>query len=95
MRYFLNTAQQVKNDDGTIADFGKKETKGTGDSAKTNAISELHASYATQLKTAKTLYWMGKVEDCEGNVLDRLECGIYIDTELQPQPDNAAQEAGE
>ena len=95
MRYFLNTAQQVKNEDNTYSDFGKKETKGIGDSAKTNAISELHATYATQLKTAKTQYWMGKVEDCQGNVLDRLECGTYIDVEPQPEPDNAAQEAGE
>ena len=82
MRYYLNTAQQVKNDDGTYSDFGKKETQGPGESARITAISTLHSTYATQLKTAKTQYWVGKVEDGCGNVLDKLECGEYIDTDV-------------
>lgn len=88
MRYYLNTAQQVKNDDGTFTDFGKKETKGVGESARIGAISDLHAAYATQIKTAKTQYWMGKVEDNCGNVLDKQSCGKYVDTENIPTPES-------
>ena len=83
MRYYLNTAQQVKADEGGYNDFGKKETKGTGDAARLNAIAELHTTYATQIKTEKTQYWVGKVEDGRGNVLDKLECGEYIDQDAE------------
>lgn len=81
MRYYLNTAQQVKNDDGTYSDFGKKETAGPGESARISAISDLHTTYATQIKTAKTQFWMGKVEDSCGNVLDKLSCGEYVEVD--------------
>ena len=78
MRFYINTAQQNKTDEG-YADYGKKETTGTGDAAKTNAIATLHTTYAQMLKSEKVQYWMGKVEDGKGNVLDKLECGEYID----------------
>ena len=83
MRYYLNTAQQVKTDEGGYSDFGKKETKGTGETARIGAIADLHTAYATMLKTEKTQYWMGKVEDGKGNVLDKLECGEYIDADAE------------
>lgn len=80
MRYYLNTATQSKTEEG-YNDFGKKETKGTGEAARLNAIAELHTTYATMIKTASTQYWVGKVEDGKGNVLDKLECGEYVDAE--------------
>lgn len=83
MRYYLNTAQQNKTDDG-YTDYGKKETKGTGEAARLNAISELHSTYATMIKSDKVQYWMGKVEDGKGNVLDKLETGEYIDVDVTP-----------
>lgn len=83
MRYYLNTAQQNKTEEGYV-DYGKKETKGTGEAARLNAISELHSTYATMIKTEKTQYWMGKVEDGKGNVLDKLETGEYIDVDAAP-----------
>lgn len=78
MRYYLNTATQEKKDEG-YTEYGKKETKGTGNEAKTNAIADLHTAYATMLKTSAIQYWCGKVEDTKGNVLDKLECGQYVD----------------
>ena len=78
MRYYLNTATQEKKEEG-YTEYGKKETKGSGESAKTNAIADLHTSYATMLKTAAIQYWVGKVEDTKGNVLDKLECGEYVE----------------
>ena len=85
MRYYLNTAQQNKTDEGGYTDYGKKETTGTGDTARINAISSLHTTYATMLKTEKTQYWMGKVEDGRGNILDKLECGEYIDADADAE----------
>lgn len=79
MRYYINTSQQNKTDEGGYTDYGKKETKGTGETARVNAIAELHTTYATMLKTEKCQYWIGKVEDGKGNVLDKLEKGTYID----------------
>lgn len=84
MRYYLNTAQQNKQDEGGYVDYGKKETKGTGEAARLNAISELHSTYATMIKSDKVQYWMGKVEDGKGNILDKLETGEYIDTDTIP-----------
>lgn len=78
MRYYLNTAQQNKQDEGYV-DYGKKETKGTGEAARVNAIAELHTTYASMLKSEKVQYWFGKVEDGKGNILDKLETGTYID----------------
>ena len=83
MRYYLNTAQQNKQDEGYV-DYGKKETKGTGEAARLNAISGLHSTYATMIKSDKVQYWMGKVEDGKGNVLDKLETGEYIDADVTP-----------
>jgi hypothetical protein len=83
MRYYLNTSTQEKKDEG-YTEYGKKETKGTGESAKTNAISDLHAAYATMLKTAAIQYWVGKVEDTKGNVIDKCECGEYVDVPETP-----------
>ena len=83
MRYFLNTSTQSRKEEGGYNEFGKKETKGAGEEAKTNAISELHSTYATMLKSATTQYWMGKVEDMEGNVLDKLTCGTYVEADAQ------------
>lgn len=80
MRFYLNTSTQEKKDEG-YTEYGKKETKGTGESAKTNAIADLHTAYATMLKTPAIQYWCGKVEDTKGNVLDKLECGTYIESE--------------
>ena len=84
MRYYLNTATQSKGEEeGTYTEYGKKETTGVGEAAKTNAIANLHTTYATMLKTANVQYWCGKVEDTEGNVLDKLECGEYIEVPEQ------------
>ena len=87
MRYYLNTATQEKN----YNEYGKKETKGTGDTAKTNAISDLHAGYATMLKNDAIQYWVGKVEDTKGNVLDKCECGEYVE---QPAPEPTPETEG-
>ena len=81
MRYYLNTATQEKKDEG-YTEYGKKETKGVGADAKTNAIADLHTAYATMLKTSAIQYWCGKVEDTKGNVLDKLECGEYVEAEV-------------
>lgn len=87
MRYYVNTATQEKpkEEGGAYNEYGKKETKGVGESAKTTAIADLHTAYATMLKTEAIQYWVGKVEDTKGNVLDKLECGVYIDENAQPQ----------
>lgn len=79
MRYYLNTSTESKDAEGKYNEYGKKETKGTGDEAKTNAIAELHTTYATMLKSATLVYWCGKVEDTEGHVIDKLECGTYVE----------------
>ena len=81
MRYYVNTSQQNKKDEGGYNDYGKKETKGTGDAARLNAIAELHETYATMIKSSTVQYWCGKVEDARENVIDKLECGEYIDQE--------------
>jgi len=83
MRYYLNTATQEKpkEEGGAYVEYGKKETKGVGKSAKTDAIADLHTGYATQLKNAAVQYWMGKVEDTKGNVIDKCECGVYMEAE--------------
>ncbi len=80
MRYYLNTATQEIKDEG-YTEYGKKETKGVGEDAKTTAISDLHAAYSTMLKTKAIQYWVGKVEDTKGNVIDKCECGEYIEAE--------------
>ena len=84
MRYYLNTATQSIKEEGGYNDYGKKETTGAGEAAKTNAIASLHSTYADMIKKIGTSYsyWMGKVEDGCGNVLDKLECGEYIDAEV-------------
>ena len=50
MRYFLSTTTQSKKDEGGYNEFGKMETKGAGEDARVNAISELHSTYATLFK---------------------------------------------
>ena len=81
MRYYVNTATQEKpkSEGEDYNEYGKKETKGIGETAKTNAIADLHTAYATMLKTEAIQYWVGKVEDTKGKVLDKLECGEYIE----------------
>lgn len=81
MRYFLSTTTQSKKDEGGYNEFGKMETKGAGEDARVNAISELHSTYATMLKTSTMQYWSGKVVDMKQNVIDKLECGEYVETE--------------
>ena len=78
MRYYVNTSTQEKKDEG-YTEYGKKETTGAGADAKTTAIANLHTAYATMLKTKAIQYWCGKVEDTKGNVLDKLECGEYVE----------------
>lgn len=78
MRYFLSTTTQNKAEGG-YNEYGKMETKGTGDVAKTNAIAELHTTYASMLKSSGLQYWSGKVLDMKQNVIDKLECGEYVD----------------
>lgn len=78
MRYYVNTSTQEKKDEG-YTEYGKKETTGVGEDAKTTAIANLHTAYATMLKTKAIQYWCGKVEDTKGNVLDKLECGEYVE----------------
>ena len=85
MRYFLNTATESLKD-GKYQEYGEKVTKGTGEDAKTNAIAELHTTYATMLKSSNLVYWMGKVEDTEGNVIDKLECGKYVEPPVTNTP---------
>ena len=77
MRYYLNTATQSLKD-GAYQEYGKKETKGVDEAGKTAAIAELHETYATMIKSSNLVYWMGKVEDTQGNVLDKLEAGKYV-----------------
>ena len=36
------------------------------------------------LKTEKCQYWCGKVEDGRENVIDKLECGEYIEADETP-----------
>ena len=81
MRYYLNTATQSIKEEGGYNDYGKKETTGTGEVALTNALSDLHGTYSSMVKKVGTTisYWMGKVEDGCGNVIDRIECGKYVD----------------
>ena len=79
MRYFLSTTTQSRKEDEGYNEYGKMETKGVGDDAKTNAIAELHTTYATMLKSSNLQYWSGKVLDMNQNVLDKLECGTYVD----------------
>jgi hypothetical protein len=78
MRYYVNTSTQEKKDEG-YTEYGKKETTGTGEDAKTTAIANLHTAYATMLKTKAIQYWCGKVEDTKENVIDKLECGEYVE----------------
>ena len=78
MRYYLNTATQEKKDEGYV-EYGKKETKGVGEEAKTSAISALHEAYSIQIKSKAIQYWVGKVEDTKGNVIDKCECGEYVE----------------
>lgn len=78
MRYYVNTSTQTKTETG-YTEYGKKETKGTGEDAKISALADLHTGYATMLKTETVQYWCGKVEDTKGNVLDKLECGSYVE----------------
>ena len=87
MRYYVNTATQSIKEEGGYNEYGKKETTGAGETAKTDAISTLHETYASMIKKVGTniQYWMGKVEDTKGNVLDKLECGTYIEADAQPQ----------
>ena len=79
MRYFLSTTTQSRKEDEGYNEYGKMETKGTGEDAKTNAISELHSTYATMLKSSNLQYWSGRVIDMKQNVIDKLECGTYVD----------------
>jgi hypothetical protein len=81
MRYYLNTSTQSKKEEGGYNEYGKKETTGTGEDAKKNAISDLHSTYATMIKSTTVQYWSGKVEDTKGNVIDKLECGEYAEAE--------------
>lgn len=81
MRYYLNTSTQSAKEGGGYNEFGKKETKGVDEAGKIAAIAELHETYATMIKSSNLVYWMGKVEDTKGNVLDKLEAGKYIDAE--------------
>ena len=83
MRYYLNTSTQEKpkEEGGAYNEYGKKETKGLDESGKTNALADLHTGYATMLKSDAIQYWCGKVEDTKGNVLDKLECGVYVEVE--------------
>ena len=81
MRYFLSTTTQSKKDEGGYNEFGKMETTGVGEDAKTNAIANLHTTYATMLKSSTTQYWSGKVVDMEQNVLDKLKVGTYVEAE--------------
>ena len=80
MRYYLNTSTQSLKD-GAYQEYGKKETKGVDEAGKTAAIAELHETYATMIKASNLVYWMGKVEDTKGNVLDKLEAGKYVEAE--------------
>lgn len=88
MRYYLNTCTQTKSESGDYTDYGKKETSGTGEAARLNAIADLHNTYASNIKKANIQYWMGKVEDGEGNVIDKLKVGEYVDTENIPEPES-------
>lgn len=80
MRYYINTSTESLKD-GQYVEYGKKETKGTGEAAKTDSIADLHSTYATMLKSSNVAYWCGKVEDSKGNVIDKLECGSYVEPE--------------
>lgn len=82
MRYYLNTATQSLKD-GAYQEYGKKETKGVDDAGKTAAIAELHETYAAMIKTSNLVFWMGKVEDTQGNVLDMLKAGKYVDVDAE------------
>lgn len=81
MRYYYNTSTQEKPKEGSTAynEYGKKETTGTGEGAKVSALAKLHNGYATQIQNDAIQYWCGKVEDTKGNVLDKLECGSYVE----------------
>ena len=83
MRYYVNTATQSIKEEGGYNEYGKKETTGAGETAKTDAIANLHETYASMIKKVGTniQYWMGKVEDTEGNVIDKLTCGEYVEAE--------------
>ena len=96
MRWYLNTATQSIKEEGGYNEYGKKETTGEGESAKTNAISDLHSTYASMIKkVGNTIqYWMGKVEDTQGNVVDKLECGKYTEPTPEPEPTPEVQEQG-
>lgn len=79
MRYFLSTTTQSIKEEGGYQEYGKMETKGVGEDAKTNAIAELHTTYATMLKTSNIQYWSGKVLDMEQNTIDKCVVGTYVD----------------
>ena len=79
MRYFLSTTTQSIKEEGGYQEYGKMETKGVGEDAKTNAIAELHTTYATMLKSTSTQYWSGKVVDMEQNAIDKCVVGTYVD----------------
>lgn len=81
MRYYINTATQSIKEGGGFNEYGSKETSGVGEAGKTSAISELHTTYGSMIKKvgANIQYWMGKVEDTKGNVIDKLECGTYVE----------------
>lgn len=83
MRYYYNTSTQEKPAEGSTEynEYGKKETTGIGEEAKTSALAKLHNGYATQLKSDAIQYWCGKVEDTKGHIIDKLECGEYVETE--------------
>ena len=78
MRYYLNTSTQSLKD-GAYQEYGKKESKGLDEAGKTDAIAELHETYATMIKTSNLVFWMGKVEDTKGNIYDKLVAGKYVE----------------
>ena len=78
MRYYLNTSTQSLKD-GAYQEYGKKESKGLDEAGKTDAIAELHETYATMIKTSNLVFWMGKVEDTKGNIYDKLVAGEYVE----------------
>ena len=83
MRWYLNTSTQSIKEGGGYNEYGKKETNGTGEEAKTDAIADLHETYASMIKKVGTniQYWCGKVENTKGEVIDKLECGKYVESD--------------
>ncbi len=78
MRYYISTSQQTLKD-GVYQEYGGKETKGCGEEALIASKAALHEAYAAQLKSSTCVCWCGKVEDTEGNIIDKLTVGKYVD----------------